>query len=106
MASAVGVVLVGILLVVLFGSLESMSKYGLSFLFISEWNPVQDKYGAFTAIYGTLLTSFAALIISIPLGVGSVIPSGYLFNFGRFDKGYLLGIPFFGSSYRTHKIFI
>ena len=39
----------------------------------SEWNPVKDEYGAFTAIYGTLITSFLSLLITIPLGVGTAI---------------------------------
>ncbi len=73
MASIVAVVLLGIFLVILSGSLESMGRYGLNFLFISEWNPVTDKYGAFTAIYGTLVSSLAAIIIAIPLGVGTAI---------------------------------
>ena len=73
MASMVAVILLAILVVVFSGSLESITRYGLNFLFISEWNPVTDRYGAFTAIYGTLLTSFASLVIAIPLGVATAI---------------------------------
>ena len=36
-------------------------------------NPVDDEYGAFTAIYGTLVSSLLALVIAIPLGVGTAI---------------------------------
>ena len=43
---------------------------------------------------------------SIALGDGSVIPSGYLSNFGRSSKAYFDGIPPFGSSYKMHNIFI
>ena len=39
----------------------------------SEWNPVTDKYGALTAIYGTLLTSILSLLIAVPLGIGTAI---------------------------------
>tara|TARA_Y100001968_G_scaffold331578_1_gene386705 strand:+ start:1709 stop:2659 length:951 start_codon:yes stop_codon:yes gene_type:complete len=73
LASTVAVILGAILIVVIIGSLESIAKYGLSFLFTSDWDPVNDKYGAFTAIYGTLLTSLASLTIAIPLGVGTAI---------------------------------
>jgi phosphate transport system permease protein len=45
----------------------------LNFLVTSEWNPVKDEYGAFTAIYGTLVTSLLSLLITIPLGVGTAI---------------------------------
>ena len=73
MASMVAVVLFTIFAVVYYESTESISKYGLRFLFSSAWNPITNEYGAFTAIYGTLITSIASLLIAIPLGVGSAI---------------------------------
>lgn len=73
LASIVSLVLLGILLVVLFGSREAMARFGLSFLVISDWDPVGDTYGAFTAIYGTIVTSLVALLIAVPLGVGTAI---------------------------------
>ncbi|WP_413402751.1 MULTISPECIES: phosphate ABC transporter permease subunit PstC [unclassified Synechococcus] len=73
LASVVAMVLLAILIVVFWGSLDSMGRYGWSFLVTSNWNPVKDEYGAFTAIYGTLLTSMLALLIAVPLGVGTAI---------------------------------
>ncbi|KZR89643.1 Phosphate transport system permease protein PstC [Synechococcus sp. MIT S9508] len=73
LASLVAIVLLAILIVVFWGSLDSMGRYGWSFLVTSNWNPVKDEYGAFTAIYGTLLTSLLALLIAVPLGVGTAI---------------------------------
>ena len=73
MAAMVAVVLFSIYIVVFFESIDSMKQYGLSFLTTSAWNPVTDEYGAFTAIYGTLITSLASLIIAVPLGVGTAI---------------------------------
>lgn len=73
LSSLVAIVLFGIILVVFFQSFESFSRYGLNFLVTSEWNPVKDEYGAFTAIYGTLVTSLLSLLITIPLGVGTAI---------------------------------
>ena len=73
LSSFVAIILLGIIFVVFFQSLESFSRYGLKFLVTSEWNPVKDEYGAFTAIYGTLVTSFLSLLITIPLGVGTAI---------------------------------
>src|ERR1700756_2048896 len=49
------------------------SKFGLGFLSSSLWNPVTNEYGALPYIYGTLVTSFLALLISVPLGVGAAI---------------------------------
>ena len=73
LASMVAVVLFLIFIVVFQGSLESMGRYGWQFLITSNWNPVDDEYGAGAAIYGTLITSILALIIAVPLGVGTAI---------------------------------
>jgi len=51
----------------------SRAKFGLSFLWQRTWDPVAEKFGALPFIYGTVLTSFVALLISIPLGVGAAI---------------------------------
>jgi phosphate transport system permease protein len=73
LASLVGLVLLGILLTVLFGSREALARFGLRFLVLSDWDPVSDTYGAFTAIYGTIVTSILSLFIAVPLGVGTAI---------------------------------
>ena len=73
LASMVAVVLFSILVVVFWGSLESMGRYGWKFLITSNWNPVDDEYGAFTAIYGTIVTSLLSLLIAVPLGVGTAV---------------------------------
>ena len=57
MASSLSILLLAIFVVIFYESLDSMNRYGIDFLITSEWNPVTDKYGAFTAIYGTLITS-------------------------------------------------
>ncbi len=72
-ASMVAIVLISIFCVIYLGALESIGRYGLKFLITSEWNPVTDDYGAFTAIYGTILTSILALFIAVPLAVGTAI---------------------------------
>jgi len=73
MASVVAIVLFSILVVVFRESLDSMARYGWQFLVTSDWNPVDDQYGAGAAIYGTLITSLLALLIAVPLGVGTAI---------------------------------
>lgn len=73
LASMVAVVLFAILIVVFWQSLESMGRYGWKFLVTSNWNPVDDEYGAFTAIYGTIVTSLLSLLIAVPLGVGTAV---------------------------------
>tara|TARA_Y100001968_G_scaffold118762_1_gene108235 strand:+ start:802 stop:1752 length:951 start_codon:yes stop_codon:yes gene_type:complete len=73
MAAMIAIVLISILGVVFWESTESMGRYGLKFLVTSDWNPVTDEYGAFTAIYGTIVTSLASLLIAVPLGIGTAI---------------------------------
>lgn len=73
LASIVAVVLLGIFLVVIDGSKEAIGKFGLNFLTTSAWDPVNDEYGALTAIYGTLVSSLLSLLIAVPLGLGTAI---------------------------------
>ena len=73
LAAVVGLLLLGILLTVAGGAREAIGQFGLSFLTTSNWDPVGGQYGAFTAIYGTLITSLLALLIAVPLGVGTAI---------------------------------
>jgi len=48
-------------------------KFGFSFFTSTQWDHNGDNYGALPFIYGTLLTSFLALLFSVPLGVGAAI---------------------------------
>src|ERR1700681_3303716 len=49
------------------------AKVGLGFLVCRTWGPVTEQFAAVLFIYGTALTSFLALLISVPLGVGAAI---------------------------------
>ncbi len=51
----------------------SRAKFGFRFLTGRVWDPVAEQFGALPFIYGTVLTSFIALLISVPLGVGAAI---------------------------------
>ena len=55
------------------GSEAARHKFGFGFLYSSDWNPVTEHFGAAPFIYGTVITSAVALLISIPLGVGAAI---------------------------------
>jgi phosphate transport system permease protein len=62
--------LVAILLSLIVGAWPSIEKYGLSFLVRSVWDPVQEDFGGLVMIYGTLATSFIALLIAVPVSFG------------------------------------
>jgi phosphate transport system permease protein len=48
-------------------------EFGLKFVISSAWDPLRDNYGALPFIYGTLVSSFIALLIAVPLGLGCAI---------------------------------
>ncbi|MEB3306760.1 MAG: phosphate ABC transporter permease subunit PstC [Cyanobacteriota bacterium] len=73
LASIVALLLVGIFYTVYQGSVEAFQAFGFRFLITSSWDPVNETYGAFVAIYGTLVSSLLALAIAVPLGVGTAI---------------------------------
>jgi phosphate transport system permease protein len=62
--------LLGIIVSLFIGAWPSISHFGLSFLWTSEWDPVQEKFGGLVMIYGTLATSIIALIIAVPVSFG------------------------------------
>jgi phosphate transport system permease protein len=69
-AFGVFVLLVGIVVSLLIGSLPAIRAFGFGFLASSEWNPVTEKFGALVPIIGTLATSIVALLIAIPVSFG------------------------------------
>jgi phosphate transport system permease protein len=69
-AFLVFILLGAIMVSLIYGSRESIAAYGLSFLWTNDWDPVQNHYGALVPVVGTLLTSFIALIIAVPVSFG------------------------------------
>ncbi|MGK5089463.1 phosphate ABC transporter permease subunit PstC [Bdellovibrionota bacterium FG-2] len=51
-------------------ALPLIHKQGWSFVMTSVWDPVNDVYGAISVVYGTVVSSFIAILISTPLSVG------------------------------------
>ncbi len=60
----------GMILSLFMGAMPAIEKYGLSFLWSSRWDPVQNEYGGLVMIYGTLMTSFIALLLAVPVSFG------------------------------------
>lgn len=72
-ALCIPVLLLLIATVVAIGAWPALRTFHLTFLTKSAWDPVQNVYGAAPAIYGTLVTSFLALLIATPLAVGAAL---------------------------------
>jgi phosphate transport system permease protein len=52
------------------GGRLAFETFGWSFVTSREWDAVGGKFGALVPIYGTLMTSFIALVIAIPVSIG------------------------------------
>ena len=54
-------------------STPSQAKFGWKFLVGTNWDPVAEDFGALPFIYGTVLTSLLALLITVPLGLAAAV---------------------------------
>jgi phosphate transport system permease protein len=52
------------------GAWPAVSHFKLSFVTREIWNPVTDQFGALAPIYGTVVTSFIAMLLAVPTGFG------------------------------------
>ncbi|MGA7802848.1 MAG: phosphate ABC transporter permease subunit PstC [Gammaproteobacteria bacterium] len=69
-AGLVLVVIIGIMASLIIGAWPALHKFGVGFLWSTEWNPVTEQFGAAVAIFGTLATSVLAMIIGVPVSFG------------------------------------
>jgi phosphate transport system permease protein len=93
------VLLVGMFLTLLTGSIPSLRKLGAGFVFGRTWDPVASEFGVLPFLVGTLATSFLALLISIPFSLaisiflGEYFREGPLSSFLKSAIDLLAGIP-------------
>ncbi len=62
--------LAGIIASLVIGAAPAIEKFGFDFLLSTDWDPVQQKFGGLVMIYGTLMTSFIALAVAVPVSFG------------------------------------
>ena len=98
-ALLVVVLVFGILLTLIIESIPSMKSLGIKYLWGKTWDPVNNVYGAYPFLLGTLLTSFLALIISIPFSfaiavyLGEYNPKGWVSNFLKNTIDLIAAVP-------------
>src|SRR5262249_52871427 len=63
------ILLGGVIVSLTLGGLPALQKFGATFLVSEVWNPVTEEFGAIAPIYGTLVTSFLAMLIAVPIGL-------------------------------------
>lgn len=66
---AVILLLFSILYILLQAAWPAITNSGLNFFINKNWNPIEDQYGALPFIFGTLVTSFIALLIAAPVSI-------------------------------------
>lgn len=73
-ALVVVALVIGIFVVLLKESSLSIERFGaFRFIFSTEWNPVEDAFGAATSLFGTVVTTVLALFMAIPVAIGIAI---------------------------------
>ena len=65
--------LIAILVSLTISAWPAIDKFGLGFLTSTKWDPVKEEFGGLVMIYGTLVTSFIALLIAVPVSFGIAI---------------------------------
>jgi phosphate transport system permease protein len=73
LAALVMLVMVLIVAETIQGAGPSIHAFGWRFFISTDWDPVAEKFGALPYLYGTLVTSGMALLLALPLGVGSAV---------------------------------
>ena len=69
-AALVLLILGGVIVALLDGAWPALRQFGVGFFVGAAWNPVTENFGALAPIYGTLVTSFIAMLIGIPVAFG------------------------------------
>jgi phosphate transport system permease protein len=96
---AMVVLVAGLMITLIIESVPSMKSLGFKYLWSKTWDPVNNVYGALPFLIGTLLTSFLALIISIPFSfaiaiyLGEYNPKGWLSNFLKNTVELIAAVP-------------
>lgn len=64
----------GVIVALVNGAWPALRHFGLwNFITSATWNPVKENFGAWPAIYGTLVTSAIAMLIGIPISFGIAV---------------------------------
>jgi phosphate transport system permease protein len=62
-------IMIAIGLALAYYSIPALKKFGLGFFISQQWNPVTQQFGALSSIYGTLVSTFLAMLLAVPLSL-------------------------------------
>lgn len=63
----------GLMVSLVGGAWPALKTFGFNFLITESWNPVTGKFGALAPVYGTIITSALAMLVAVPVGIGTAI---------------------------------
>lgn len=72
-AASILLIVAAIFVMMVQNSMPTIERFGIGFLFGREWKPAQEEFGALPFIYGTVVSSLIALVISVPISLGIAI---------------------------------
>jgi len=73
-AATLMLVIVGTMILALaYKSRLSIRQFGFGFITGTDWDPVKSEFGALPFIYGTIVSSLIAILISVPLSLGIAV---------------------------------
>ena len=93
------ILVIAFLFTLIVQSMPSIKALGIGFLFGKTWDPVANIYGTYPFLLGTLLTSFMALIISVPFSfalaifLGEYYPTGWFSDFLKNAIDLIAAVP-------------
>ncbi|WKE66352.1 phosphate ABC transporter permease subunit PstC [Gallaecimonas kandeliae] len=68
-AGLISVLMFALMASLVVGAWPALHKFGPGFFFSDDWNPVTEQFGAANALYGTLVSSFIAVLLALPVGL-------------------------------------
>jgi phosphate transport system permease protein len=69
-ASSILLIVGAIFVMMIQNAMPTIDRFGIGFLIGNEWKPAQESFGALPFIFGTVVSSLIALIISVPISLG------------------------------------
>lgn len=72
-ATSILVMVAAIAVMMFISSMPTIERFGIGFLWGTEWRPAQEEFGALAFIWGTVISSLIGLIIAVPISLGIAV---------------------------------
>ena len=72
-AAIISVLMIAIFLSLVMGAWPALQEYGFGFITSTEWDPINNQFGAANALYGTVVSSVIAIALALPVGLAIAV---------------------------------